>query len=311
MLPILQAEVGTIAGDSEPATISGEDTPWGLSPQQVRTAYAFPGITSGDGAGRRPSPSSTPTTTRTSWTARTPISPQATWPEFDQQYGLPDPPSFVKINEQGSSPNLPGTDPREPGRPATGRKRRPWTWSGPTPWPRGPHHPGRVQLEQQRGPLPGRDDRGLAAGRVGRLDELGLRRIQRRDLLRRRLHHAGRSSGRDLRGRHGRRRIARHVSGLFAERRRRRRDEPDAPRRRCLRRRDGLVRRRRRHQHHRARARLSGRRAEHGMRTIPDVSFDADPNTGVSVYDSYNDTSGQGPGRRSAARAWRRPAGPP
>ncbi len=32
-----------------------------------------------------------------------------------------------------------------------------------------------------------------------------------------------------------------------------------------------------------------------GMRTIPDVAFDADPDTGVSVYDSYNDTSGQDP----------------
>ncbi len=28
-----------------------------------------------------------------------------------------------------------------------------------------------------------------------------------------------------------------------------------------------------------------------GMRTIPDVSFDADPNTGVAVYDSYNNGS--------------------
>ena len=29
-----------------------------------------------------------------------------------------------------------------------------------------------------------------------------------------------------------------------------------------------------------------------GQRTIPDVSFDADPNTGVPVYDSYNNGSG-------------------
>ena len=32
-----------------------------------------------------------------------------------------------------------------------------------------------------------------------------------------------------------------------------------------------------------------------GMRTIPDISFDADPTSGVSVYDSYNDTTGHGP----------------
>jgi hypothetical protein len=32
-----------------------------------------------------------------------------------------------------------------------------------------------------------------------------------------------------------------------------------------------------------------------GMRTIPDVAWDADPNTGVAVYDSYDDTDGSGP----------------
>ncbi len=32
-----------------------------------------------------------------------------------------------------------------------------------------------------------------------------------------------------------------------------------------------------------------------GFRTIPDVAFDADPYTGVAVYDSYNDTDGSGP----------------
>ncbi len=32
-----------------------------------------------------------------------------------------------------------------------------------------------------------------------------------------------------------------------------------------------------------------------GFRTTPDVAFDADPNTGVAVYDSYNDTDNSGP----------------
>jgi hypothetical protein len=31
------------------------------------------------------------------------------------------------------------------------------------------------------------------------------------------------------------------------------------------------------------------------FRTIPDVAMDADPNTGVGIYDSYNDTDGSGP----------------
>ncbi len=44
-----------------------------------------------------------------------------------------------------------------------------------------------------------------------------------------------------------------------------------------------------------------------GMRTIPDVSFDADPNTGVAVYDSYNGGSSpwfQYGGTSLAAPCW-------
>ncbi len=44
-------------------------------------------------------------------------------------------------------------------------------------------------------------------------------------------------------------------------------------------------------------------------RTIPDVALDADPNTGVAVYDSYNDTDNSGPwvevgGTSLAAPSW-------
>jgi hypothetical protein len=46
-----------------------------------------------------------------------------------------------------------------------------------------------------------------------------------------------------------------------------------------------------------------------GQRTIPDVAFDADPNTGVSVYDSYNNIDASGPwvtvgGTSVGAPAW-------
>ncbi|HEV3437152.1 MAG TPA: choice-of-anchor Q domain-containing protein, partial [Gemmata sp.] len=46
-----------------------------------------------------------------------------------------------------------------------------------------------------------------------------------------------------------------------------------------------------------------------GFRTTPDVAFDADPNTGVAVYDSYNDTDNSGPwvevgGTSLAAPSW-------
>jgi len=45
------------------------------------------------------------------------------------------------------------------------------------------------------------------------------------------------------------------------------------------------------------------------FRTVPDVAFDADPNTGVAVYDSYNDTDNSGPwvgvgGTSLGAPAW-------
>src|SRR5581483_12196259 len=46
-----------------------------------------------------------------------------------------------------------------------------------------------------------------------------------------------------------------------------------------------------------------------GVRTIPDVAFDADPFTGVAIYDSYNDTDNSGPwiqigGTSLSAPAW-------
>ena len=46
-----------------------------------------------------------------------------------------------------------------------------------------------------------------------------------------------------------------------------------------------------------------------GKRTIPDVAFDADPNTGVAIYDSYNNTDNSGPwvqigGTSLSAPAW-------
>ena len=34
---------------------------------------------------------------------------------FDQSFGLPNPPSFLKLNEYGGSSGLPGTDPAGPG----------------------------------------------------------------------------------------------------------------------------------------------------------------------------------------------------
>ena len=46
-----------------------------------------------------------------------------------------------------------------------------------------------------------------------------------------------------------------------------------------------------------------------GHREIPDVAFDADPNSGVAVYDSY-DYGSSGPWIQVGGTSSRRPAGP-
>ena len=107
---------GSTAG-AEPQTY-GQASPWGLSPAQIRNAYdvtniAFGSIT-GNGAGQTiaivdayDDPSFVDSTSAgfsSSDLAR-----------FDQEYGLPDPPSFTKFNESGNTSALPGTDPVAPG----------------------------------------------------------------------------------------------------------------------------------------------------------------------------------------------------
>ena len=77
-----------------------------------------------------------------------------------------------------------------------------------------------------------------------------------------------------------------------------------------------LERQRRRHQPIRNRAQLpaglaihngSGTIGANGKRPIPDVSLDADPSTGVAVYDSYDFGAAHLPGPRSAARVFPAP----
>ena len=47
-----------------------------------------------------------------------------------------------------------------------------------------------------------------------------------------------------------------------------------------------------------------------GKRTIPDVAMDADPQTGASVYDSYDDTNGAGPWMKTGGTSLAAPSGP-
>ncbi len=96
----------------------GSGSPSGYTPQQIRTAYGVDGISfgsiTGDGAGQTIAivdayddpglVDSSASNFSTSDLA-----------EFDQAFGLPDPPSFTKLNEYGSTTGLPGTDPAGPG----------------------------------------------------------------------------------------------------------------------------------------------------------------------------------------------------
>ncbi len=122
MQPVLQDESAPIVDPMQPAQSWSETTPWGMSPQQIRTAYglediAFGGI-NGDGTGQTiaivdayDDPSLV--------NSAAPGFSSSDLARFDQQYGLPDPPSFVKLNQQGSTTNLPGTDPAGAGSPSS------------------------------------------------------------------------------------------------------------------------------------------------------------------------------------------------
>ncbi len=96
-----------------------QSSPWGLAPQQLETAYGFDsvifGAAGGTGAGQTiavvdayDDPSLVDRAAAgygTSDLAR-----------FDQQYGLPDPPDFIKVDQSGGSA-LPGVDPTGAGMP--------------------------------------------------------------------------------------------------------------------------------------------------------------------------------------------------
>ena len=92
----------------------GSGSPVGYTPQQIRTGYGLNGITfgslTGDGRGQTIAivdayddpglVDSTASNFSTSDLA-----------QFDKQFKLPDPPSFLKLNENGGTNSLPGTDP--------------------------------------------------------------------------------------------------------------------------------------------------------------------------------------------------------
>ena len=92
--------------------------PTGYTPQQLQNAYGFSQVSfagqKGDGAGQTialvdayDNPSFVNSTDPNFETSALHI--------FDQQFLLPDPPSFIKVNQNGQTTNLPGLDPNGPG----------------------------------------------------------------------------------------------------------------------------------------------------------------------------------------------------
>ena len=152
MQPILQAEAAAVGGSLETAQAWSENTPWGMSPQQIRTAYAFLDIASGaiqaNGTGQTIAIVDAYDDPDLLDSSDADFS-SSDLAQFDQQYGLPSPPSFVKINEQGQfrGParyrSLGTRDARK-----LGGRGGPGRGMDPRHGPGGLDRPGRVQLEQ-------------------------------------------------------------------------------------------------------------------------------------------------------------------
>ena len=147
-------------------------------------------------------------------------------------------------------------------------------------------------------------------GRLGRLDELGHARVRRPDGRGFHVHHAERPPGGDLRRVLGRLGLAGLLPGLLAERAGGRRHHA------------GPGRRINTVQGETAWSGSGGGTSQYepepayqqgfqgtGQRTMPDVAWDADPNTGVAIYDSWDNTDGMGDwyeigGTSVAAPSW-------
>ncbi len=122
------------------AQASGTSSPSGYTPDQIRAAYGINTISFGsqigDGSGQtiaivdafdNPDLASTSSASFGS----------SDLAHFDQMFGLPDPPRFQKLNQDGSATNLPGPDPAGAAiRVATGRSKRRSTSNGLMRWPR-------------------------------------------------------------------------------------------------------------------------------------------------------------------------------
>jgi hypothetical protein len=120
------AGAGTLATALEPGSYRvgeegfGTATPHGYTPHQIRAAYAINtinfGSIVGDGAGQTLAivdAYDDPDLVDSS----SPAFGSSDLARFDQAFGLPDPPVFEKLNEFGTASALPGTDPSGAGNP--------------------------------------------------------------------------------------------------------------------------------------------------------------------------------------------------
>jgi subtilase family serine protease len=105
---------------------NGSSTALGYVPQQIQTAYGLSdirfGSITGNGTGQMiaivdayDDPSFVNSSVNG---APNPAFSSSDLAQFDQQFGLSDPPSFTKYNENGQTTNLPGTDAAGAGNPA-------------------------------------------------------------------------------------------------------------------------------------------------------------------------------------------------
>ncbi len=107
------------AGQLTPDGYSGPPTDFGYSPAQIRTAYAVNNITfggvKGDGTGQTiaivdayDDPAFVDSSINGS---PNPAFISSDLAQFDKEFGLPNPPSFTKVNQEGQTSPLPSTDP--------------------------------------------------------------------------------------------------------------------------------------------------------------------------------------------------------
>src|SRR5262249_52991671 len=98
----------------------GTRSPTGFTPEQIRRAYGIDSIAfgtlAGDGSGQTIAIVDAydhPGFVNSS----DPHFGSSDLAQFDRQFHLPDPPGFLKLNQDGSLTDLPGTDPAGPGNP--------------------------------------------------------------------------------------------------------------------------------------------------------------------------------------------------